>query len=403
MAGLFVSLGSNGVQADDSRTDTPQQAERQPGVAGMEVIDDGNGNMVIVETPRILQKGMGEIAGSSSVTDYDGDGCSDLAEINLNPKKGGKRDSVNPYDYLNPTGDGLNRVDDILAVVGQYFHDDPVGQTDWNSTTDRTGILGGQAWNLGPPNGIQRVDDILAAVKHYFHDCNPNVSVVPDGVQFTTGATTADEIEELVTVDLAPFLVSLAAAGEGGVSGIVAGQEASGFQVVCTHSDGGFVVAPLAYSEPTVIPAQESGSDLFSGGVETAPACSSSVAGFNDDDCRGWSSLYRPAGIASVVVPPSGGYSWDAKTKCDDDASVISVVSIFIRIQYDTPNIEGIIGTDLDWLDDDAEVAGNGLAVNRSGACYVVISAHGAFHFNPINGRRQAYNSASFSPVRCVP
>jgi hypothetical protein len=87
------------------------------------------------------------------------------------PTQGGLRDPFNPYDYFNPTKDGLNRVDDILAVVGQYFIDDPVGMPDLTSQTDRTALTGGNAWNLGPPNGQQRVDDILAVIKQYFHDC----------------------------------------------------------------------------------------------------------------------------------------------------------------------------------------------------------------------------------------
>jgi hypothetical protein len=103
--------------------------------------------------------------------DQDSDGCPDKRELSDTATSGGLRDPQNHYDYFNPTKDGLNRVDDILAVVGQYFIDDPVGSPDMKSQTDRTAIIGGNAWNLGPPNGQQRVDDILAAVKQYFHDC----------------------------------------------------------------------------------------------------------------------------------------------------------------------------------------------------------------------------------------
>jgi hypothetical protein len=31
--------------------------------------------------------------------------------------------------------------------------------------------LGPNAWNAGPPNGMQRVDDIVNILKQYFHDC----------------------------------------------------------------------------------------------------------------------------------------------------------------------------------------------------------------------------------------
>jgi len=103
--------------------------------------------------------------------DSDNDGCPDKRELGDTPGSGGLRDPSNHYDYMNATKDGQNRVDDILAVVAQYFIDDPVGNPDMKSQTDRTALLGGNAWNLGPPNGQQRVDDILASVKQYHHDC----------------------------------------------------------------------------------------------------------------------------------------------------------------------------------------------------------------------------------------
>jgi hypothetical protein len=103
--------------------------------------------------------------------DSDGDRCPDFSENDTNPAKGGSRDDENPWDYMNPTYDGRNRVDDTLAVINQYFNDDPPGQPDFHSPTDRTALVGQHSWNLGPPNGLQRVDDILNMVKQYFHDC----------------------------------------------------------------------------------------------------------------------------------------------------------------------------------------------------------------------------------------
>lgn len=109
--------------------------------------------------------------------DYDGDGCLDRYELGPTADLGGMRDPYNPWDYFDPTHDGLSRVDDILRVVNQYFIDkwlDPPYNTILNpaytENTDRT-YLGKNAWNLGPPNGFQRVDDIRAAVGQYFHDC----------------------------------------------------------------------------------------------------------------------------------------------------------------------------------------------------------------------------------------
>lgn len=125
-----------------------------------------------------------------SPDDWDLDNCTQAEELALgtNPK--------DPFDNMNATRDGLNRVDDILMVVGAYFDDDPVGEVDYSSQTDRTGVPGG---GLGPPNGQQRVDDILAQVRQYFHDCNDtewcggnvfNASEEPtEGVTFSEGKT----------------------------------------------------------------------------------------------------------------------------------------------------------------------------------------------------------------------
>ena len=117
--------------------------------------------------------------------DSDGDGCTNAQEVGPIQGDGGRRSPSNPYDYLNPTQDKQNRVDDILAIVAQYFDDDNDGNPGlppyapgYNPNTDRTDDpayansgAGAQPWRLLGPNGQQRVDDILAAVTHYFHDC----------------------------------------------------------------------------------------------------------------------------------------------------------------------------------------------------------------------------------------
>ncbi len=111
----------------------------------------------------------GWLADKTSDHDSDADGCPDKKELTDNQDQGGLRDPFNPWDYFNPTHDGLNRVDDILKVVGQYFID--AGNPDYTTDTDRTAVVGANPWNLATPNGQQRVDDILASVKQYFHDC----------------------------------------------------------------------------------------------------------------------------------------------------------------------------------------------------------------------------------------
>lgn len=101
--------------------------------------------------------------------DTDGDACPDANESTLDYMTGGRRNFYNEWDYLNPTHDGENRIDDVLAVVDQYFVDS--GSPAYTQDTDRT-FMGPHGWNLGPPDGVQRVDDIVNAVKQYFHDCS---------------------------------------------------------------------------------------------------------------------------------------------------------------------------------------------------------------------------------------
>jgi hypothetical protein len=104
---------------------------------------------------------------------------SSKSELTDNQQQGGLRDPYNPWDYMNPTADGQNRVDDILATVNAYFCDEG-SCVDYTTHTDRTSLVGSNPWNLGPPNGQQRVDDILAAVKSYFHDCEGGKFDDPD-------------------------------------------------------------------------------------------------------------------------------------------------------------------------------------------------------------------------------
>lgn len=100
--------------------------------------------------------------------DTDGDGCPDMNELQPSPMSGGQRNFLNPWDYWNPTHDGLNRIDDPLLVKNQYFIDQ--GEPGYNPDTDRT-LVGPNGWNAGPPDGKQRVDDMLYALFQYYHDC----------------------------------------------------------------------------------------------------------------------------------------------------------------------------------------------------------------------------------------
>jgi hypothetical protein len=117
------------------------------------------------------------------ILDTDSDHCPDTSEQQTAPgsqTSGGLRNPKNPWDYMNPSHDGKNRVDDIVMVSQtQYFKDDndanpglPPYAPGYNPDTDRT-LAGPNLWNTGPPNGLQRVDDIVNMVNQYYHDCGP--------------------------------------------------------------------------------------------------------------------------------------------------------------------------------------------------------------------------------------
>ena len=120
----------------------------------------------------------GTLQGSRSTgfpVDVDGDGCTTEDERDTalgSQSSGGLRDPLNPWDYFNPSQDGVNRVDDITAVVQKYGHDDRVFQ-DYEVRYDRTELAGGNPWQFGPPDETIRTFDITAAVRSYGHDCGP--------------------------------------------------------------------------------------------------------------------------------------------------------------------------------------------------------------------------------------
>jgi hypothetical protein len=124
----------------------------------------------------------GDAGSQITVVDTDGDGCADIEEFSLDQQHGGKRDPNNPWDFFDPEKLNTPRrqtVADILRVLGQYGKNDydstpgepPYANPGYTPDTDRTALIGGNVWNLGPPDGQQTVTDILASVKQYNHNC----------------------------------------------------------------------------------------------------------------------------------------------------------------------------------------------------------------------------------------
>ena len=106
--------------------------------------------------------------------DSDGDGCPDKKELTDTQSTGGLRDPSNRWDFFNPAKGapiGSQTVADIIKTV-QAFNK-PQGNAAYTIDNDRTGLVGGNAWNYGPPDGQQTVVDILAAVKQFNQNCTP--------------------------------------------------------------------------------------------------------------------------------------------------------------------------------------------------------------------------------------
>ncbi len=101
--------------------------------------------------------------------DTDGDGCPDTREQGINMMMGGRRDFLNPWDWWDPTGDQLDRIDDVLAVASHYGKN--VGGPGYDAKYDRT-YLGPNVWNLGSPDGMIRSGDINAIVREYGAGCS---------------------------------------------------------------------------------------------------------------------------------------------------------------------------------------------------------------------------------------
>ncbi|MCH7697971.1 MAG: S8 family serine peptidase [Chloroflexi bacterium] len=115
-------------------------------------------------TPRVDAR----VALLSLDEDTDGDGCTNGEEFGEDPRLGGQRNPLNPWDFHDVNGDGVVTLfDDILAVINGFGSggNDPV--------LDRSAAPPGvQPWLQGPPDGtIDVANDILGIASQFGHSC----------------------------------------------------------------------------------------------------------------------------------------------------------------------------------------------------------------------------------------
>jgi hypothetical protein len=103
--------------------------------------------------------------------DTDGDGCKDGAEASSDPRRGGLRDPLNPWDFYDVNGDGrIDVANDLLQVISRYRV--AVGSPRYEARFDRGRPVGPYAWSRGAPDGrIDVVNDILPLILQYNHRC----------------------------------------------------------------------------------------------------------------------------------------------------------------------------------------------------------------------------------------
>jgi len=115
-------------------------------------------------TPRVDAR----VALLSPNEDTDGDGCTNGEEFGGDPRLGGQRNPLNPWDFHDVNGDGIITLfDDILAVINGF------GTAGNDPLLDRSPApAAGQPWQQGPPDGtIDTANDILGIASQFGHRC----------------------------------------------------------------------------------------------------------------------------------------------------------------------------------------------------------------------------------------
>ena len=222
--------------------------------------------------------------------DTDGDGCTDQQENGLDEFVGGQRNFLNPWDYFNPSGDGFNRMDDLLGVIEHYA---PEGAPPYDVNWDTGPITGPKHWNRSAPDGkIDLANDILGMILQYHHDCAtpPVPGPTPPasaGLAFSigvdTGGTTDDDCDT------------------------------SGGATKCTLLDYTFTLNFYLDSLPAGVSAYTAlNTAVTFDGISVAPKGNQDLTDWVDCAAGLWYSAAGEASMAcsSYLIPPSVGSSY---------------------------------------------------------------------------------------------
>ncbi len=118
--------------------------------------------------------------------DSDGDGCTNQAELGLDPAQGGQRNPNNFWDFFDTPNRGNTRdrtinLSDLFGVASRFAAvGDPSGDPlagpvpaspAYHTGFDRGGRVGASIWNQAPADGSINVGDIFAVIQQFGHSC----------------------------------------------------------------------------------------------------------------------------------------------------------------------------------------------------------------------------------------
>ena len=144
------------------------ELEKRLEATGTLIVDDLDDG--IAGTDRTTPRVDARVALLADDADDDGDGCRTGEELGDDPRAGGRRNPLHPYDFYDVNGDGaVTMFGDILPVVAAFG---PSTGPHYDATLDRSPPPpGAQPWDLGPPDGAITLADVTAVAAQFGHRC----------------------------------------------------------------------------------------------------------------------------------------------------------------------------------------------------------------------------------------